>query len=92
MVSPTYAEIISAVRSKLGCGSERIADQPTGFHWTHWPSVPTFEAQLLSDYVVPSREPEIEKAFRAKVAAIREALEELGHTPELAELAPVLAA
>lgn len=85
MNTPTYAEIISTIRSKLNCGRDRIADTPVGFRWTYWPTTPTFEAQLLSDYGIPSENPELEESFRAEVTAIRETLEELGYEPKLAK-------
>ena len=81
-------QIITAVRSRLEGGQERIADAPCPFRETWWPEIPDFQTKLSSDMVVqPSSELEkwIYEVFSEEVKAIRESLRDTGYEPELAE-------
>lgn len=80
-----YAQVIAAVRAKLSCGAERIADAPAALRWSWWPTEPDIQDQLRSDYGVATDYSELENEFQSEVVAIRESLESLGHVPRLAD-------
>jgi hypothetical protein len=81
----TYETMIRSVREKLGCGSERISDAPTALRWSWWPDRPDLQDELSSDYGMNTDFHTLEKEFREELQAIREALDQLGHEPELAD-------
>jgi len=80
----TYGQVIEAVRGKLNCGAERIADSPAALRWSWWPTEPDIQDQILSDYGAATDYSEIENEFQSEVAAIRESLKSLGHDTRLA--------
>lgn len=84
----THKQIITAVRSRLEGGQERIVDVPCPFRETWWPETPDFQTQLSSDMgMQPSSELEewIYEVFSEEVKAIRESLKDTGYEPEFAE-------
>jgi hypothetical protein len=80
----TYEAVITRVREKLGCGSERISDAPTALRWSWWPDKSNLQDGPLSDYGVGASFHPLENEFREEVLAIRETLDEQRHEPKLA--------
>lgn len=78
----TFQEVIACVRQRLSDEGIRIAETPTLFQHVWWPSSPTFEIQLSSDYGMNSGPEYLNEEFDTEVKAIQECLEESGYVPD----------
>jgi hypothetical protein len=81
-LNPTYAEVRAAARGRLPNADARLPLVPIPLSAAWWPTGVSFEDQVHADLTAPRETPLLHE-YHEEMTAIRDALDELGHSPKL---------